>query len=400
MNPLRALVDTSGFPARWHCGSWTRLHGWVHITADALIFGAYAAIPAVIAYYTVRRRDLPFPRVAWLFATFIVSCGLTHAIDASLFWHPWYRLSALLKLATAAASWLTVLALFDVVPRALSLPGAAALNVALTREIEERRLTAEALARSNEALLAQARALARSNEALEVFALSASHELHEPLRKIVGFAALLREEKGGALDAEGRAYCDAVHDAGVRMQALVRALLALSRASADDVRLEAVDADAALQTARDELADALREVGAALHVEALGAVHGHAGQLQQVFRNLLSNAVKYRHPERSLAVRVTARRDAEGVTISLRDNGIGINDDELEEVFQPFRRLRRRSDVPGSGIGLTLCRHIIERWGGVLTARRNDGEGVTFAFTLPTPRASEPGRAPGPASAT
>lgn len=130
MNPLRLLVDTSGFPPRWRCGNWTSLHGWTHVAADALIFGAYAAIPAVIAYYTLRRRDLPFPRVAWLFVTFIVSCGVTHAVDATLFWHPWYRLWALLKVGTAVASWLTVLALVDVVPRALALPGAAALNVA------------------------------------------------------------------------------------------------------------------------------------------------------------------------------------------------------------------------------------------------------------------------------
>ncbi len=90
-------------------------------------------------------------------------------------------------------------------------------------------------------------------------------------------------------------------------------------------------------------------------------MRGHAGQLQQVFRNLLSNAVKYRHPERLLAVRVTARRDAEGVTISLRDNGIGINDDELEEVFQPFAGSVGGATCRGRGIGLTLCRHIIER---------------------------------------
>ncbi|MFO0624578.1 MAG: ATP-binding protein [Polyangiales bacterium] len=363
MNPLRLLVDTTGFPPRWHCGSWTSLHGWVHIASDALIFGAYAAIPAVIAYYTLRRRDLPFPRVAWLFVVFIVSCGVTHAIDASLFWHPWYRLSALLKMATALASWLTVYALIDVVPRALLLPGAAALNVALTREIEERRQTAEALSRTNDALRAQARALARSNEALEIFAFSASHELHEPLRKIVGFATLLREEKGDALDDEGRAYIESMHGASVRMQALVRMLLALSRVSAEEIRVAPVDADVALQRARDELDEALQAVGATIEVEPLGAVNGHATQLQQVFFNLLSNAVKYRHQERPLHVRVTARRDAETVTIAVQDNGIGIDADELEEVFQPFRRLRRRSDAPGSGVGLTLCRHIIERWG-------------------------------------
>lgn len=382
MNGILTLFDTAGFPPRWHCGSWTSLHGWVHVVADVSIFAAYVSIPAVIALYALRRKDLPFPRVAWLFALFIVSCGLSHLIEASIFWHPWYRLSALVKAITALVSWLTVASLVKVVPAALTLPGAAALNEALTREVEHRARTTRALEEANERLREQALALERSNEALEVFAFTASHDLHEPLRKIVGFSDLLRDEKAPMLDDEGRAYLQSIRDGGGRMQELLRGVLALSRASAESVSIERVDADAALRRALSDLRERVEAAGAEVECEPLGGVMGARVQLEQVFQNLLGNALKYRAVERPLRVRVSAERDAGVVTISLRDNGSGLDEGQLDEIFAPFRRFPGRSSAPGSGLGLTLCRHIIERLGGEITARRNDTEGLTILITL------------------
>ncbi|MEZ4389652.1 MAG: ATP-binding protein [Polyangiales bacterium] len=382
MNGILTLFDTAGFPPRWHCGSWTSLHGWVHIVADVSIFAAYVSIPAVIALYALRRKDLPFPRVAWLFAAFIVSCGLSHVIEASIFWHPWYRLSALMKVLTAMVSWLTVASLVRVVPAALTLPGVAALNEALTREVEQRARTARALEAANERLREQALALARSNEALEVFAFTASHDLHEPLRKIVGFSDLLADEKSEMLDDEGRAYLRSILDGGARMQELLRGVLALSRASAESVSMERVDADAALSHALSELRERFAAAGAEVEREPLGTVMGARVQLEQVFQNLLGNALKYRAADRPLRVRVSAVREADTVTISLRDNGSGIDEAKLDEIFAPFRRFPGRSSAPGSGLGLTLCRHIVERLGGSISARRNDTEGLTIVITL------------------
>lgn len=139
MNPLSKLLDTSDFPARWHCGLWTKAHGWTHIVSDVAIFGAYFAIPVAIASYVAKKRDVPFPRVFWLFAGFILSCGLGHLVEATLFWSPWYRLSAAVKVSTAVASWATVIALIQVLPTALRLPGLAKLNLELSREIETRK---------------------------------------------------------------------------------------------------------------------------------------------------------------------------------------------------------------------------------------------------------------------
>ncbi len=137
------LLNTDGFPPRWLCGVWTPAHGWTHIVSDLLIAGAYAAIPAVLAYFLIKRRDLPFPPVFVLFILFILACGITHLIDATLFWKPWYRLSAAAKAVTAVVSWATVIALIRVIPRALELPGLEQSNQALQQEIAEQRLAEE-----------------------------------------------------------------------------------------------------------------------------------------------------------------------------------------------------------------------------------------------------------------
>src|SRR6266446_5848276 len=135
---VRRLFSTDGFPPRWRCGDWSDLHGWVHVCSDIAIFGAYAAIPVALIYFVLKRKDLPFPPIFWLFGAFILACGTGHLIEATIFWHPWYRLSGAMKLMTAVVSWATVFALLRIVPKALNLPGLAKLNENLVRESEER----------------------------------------------------------------------------------------------------------------------------------------------------------------------------------------------------------------------------------------------------------------------
>ncbi|MBI2480980.1 MAG: hypothetical protein HYV60_20805 [Planctomycetia bacterium] len=155
------LTDTKGFPPRWECGSaWTPGHGWLHILADFAIFGAYAAIPIVLAYFILRRKDIPFPPVMWLFVAFIALCGLGHLIEGTLFWWPWYRLSGVIKATTAIVSWVTVIALLRIVPLALGLPGLAMLNEKLRKEVRERE-------NAELALRERANELEQMNEELE-----------------------------------------------------------------------------------------------------------------------------------------------------------------------------------------------------------------------------------------
>ncbi len=143
------LFDTSDFPSRWTCGNWTDPHGWLHIGADFAIFAAYAAIPLTIAFFVARRPDISYPRLYWLFAAFIFSCGFVHLLEAIIFWHPWYRFSGLAKAVTAVVSWVAVLALIRVLPQALHLPGIAKLNAQLLAEIEERKAAENEVHRLN-----------------------------------------------------------------------------------------------------------------------------------------------------------------------------------------------------------------------------------------------------------
>lgn len=132
------LLDTTGFPARWNCGTWPPSLGWLHIGSDIAIWGAYMAIPLILAYFVIRRRS-PLPLVTWLFIAFIASCGISHLIEAAIFWHPVYRLAGVWKLLTAAVSWGTVLALIPIVPRVLRWPSLEEVNQKLVTEVAERR---------------------------------------------------------------------------------------------------------------------------------------------------------------------------------------------------------------------------------------------------------------------
>ena len=119
---IASLFDTSGFPARWHCGRWTAALGWVHVGSDLAVFTAYLTIPLALAFVLARRRDFPFPRTTALFAAFVLSCGVGHGLEAVIFWHPVYRLAGAVKLLTAAVSWATAVVVIRGLPGALRLP--------------------------------------------------------------------------------------------------------------------------------------------------------------------------------------------------------------------------------------------------------------------------------------
>jgi PAS domain S-box-containing protein len=161
---LSHLLDPSGFPPRWECGEWTAGHGWLHVLSDLGVWSAYFAIPGLLAYFVLRRRDLPFPTVFWLFGAFILACGTTHLMEAIIFWHPLYRLAGVIKLATAVVSWVTVAALVPTIPRALALRSPDELE----REVTARKEAEGALQRANAELGRQVQALRASEEQLRL----------------------------------------------------------------------------------------------------------------------------------------------------------------------------------------------------------------------------------------
>ena len=158
---LSRLFDTSGFPPRWICGDWSAAHGWLHILSDLGVWSAYVAIPLVLGYFVLRRRDIPFRGIFWLFAAFILACGTTHLMEAIIFWWPAYRLAGVIKLFTAVVSWTTVIALVPVAPVALAMRSPNELE----REIVARKEAESALQKANALLERQSQCAARERRA-------------------------------------------------------------------------------------------------------------------------------------------------------------------------------------------------------------------------------------------
>jgi len=224
--------------------------------------------------------------------------------------------------------------------------------------------------------------LARSNAELEQFAYVASHDLQEPLRMVSSFVQLLAQRYQGKLDADADEFIGYAVDGATRMQALIRDLLAYSRVGRRGHELAPVDLEAALEQATANLRAAIADADAALTHEPLPTVLGDETQLTQLLQNLIGNAVKF-HGTQPPQIHVGARRQAESWIISVRDNGIGIDPDYADRIFLIFQRLHTRAQYDGTGIGLAMCRKIVERHGGRIWLESTPGSGSTFSFTLP-----------------
>jgi len=224
--------------------------------------------------------------------------------------------------------------------------------------------------------------LARSNAELEEFAYVASHDLQEPLRMVESYLALVQRRYQGKLDTSAEEFIAYALDGAQRMRQLIRDLLAISRVETRGRAPQRTEMGAVLAEVLQDLAETVRESGAAVTHGDLPAVMADGTQLRQVLQNLLSNAIKFRS-EAACRVSVDAERlDGEWL-VSVRDNGIGLPPQHAERIFAPFQRLHGRSEYPGTGIGLTLCRKIIERHGGRIWVESRPGEGAAFLFTLP-----------------
>jgi PAS domain S-box-containing protein len=239
------------------------------------------------------------------------------------------------------------------------------------------------LRRQEELLRRQAADLARSNAELEQFAYVASHDLQEPLRMVASFTQLLARRYTGKLDAKADEYIQYAVGGAKRMQQLITDLLALSRVGTSggdfcDVPLTDVMSDVLLN-----LGPAINDIGATVVYDSLPTVFADRGQMTQLLQNLIGNAVKFRGTE-SPRVHISAEEAGDQWTISVSDNGIGIPPEHKERVFQIFQRLHTREQYPGTGIGLAICRKIVERHGGKIWLDSAPGAGTTFHFTLRT----------------
>jgi PAS domain S-box-containing protein len=249
-------------------------------------------------------------------------------------------------------------------------------TMATITDITERKSREEELRRT-------AAELARSNEDLAQFARVVSHEVQEPLRVVSQHLETVRRRLGEGLDDETRESLIYAVDASRRMQALVRDILAYSGVGRMGSGFTQTDMEAVLGIALGDLAACIEETGASIQHDRLPTVAADSLLMSQVMRNLLSNAVKFCAKGKAPVIHVGAQREAREWTFRVRDNGIGIAPEDTERVFTMFNRLHPRQEYPGTGIGLALCKKIVEYHGGRIWVESRTGGGSTFFFTIP-----------------
>ncbi|MGI8962830.1 MAG: PAS domain-containing sensor histidine kinase [Bryobacteraceae bacterium] len=231
--------------------------------------------------------------------------------------------------------------------------------------------------------------LIESNSALEQFAFAASHDLQEPLRTIGSYAELIVRVHGGELNQEGSEWLDFIVKAVERMNVLIRDLLLYARVGVEKETAVSISLDQDVESATSQLARAIEESGAAVTHDPLPTVMAERSQITRLFLNLIGNAIKYRSPDRPPQIHISARPDEKYWIISVEDNGVGFEQQYAEAIFSPFKRLHGR-EYPGSGVGLAICRRIVERYGGRIWAESTVGRGSVFYLKLPQGAGDEP----------
>jgi len=223
--------------------------------------------------------------------------------------------------------------------------------------------------------------LARSNQELEQFAYVASHDLREPLRKIKSYTDLLVKRYQGQLDEKADKYIAYITDGAVRMQTLITDLLTYSRVGRGEISLEPTDLGAVLNRTLSDLSNVIRESNALITTDPLPTVKANPTQMGQLLQNLIANAIKF-HGQQLPHVQIRAVLHDQLWTICVQDNGIGIEPQYAERIFVIFQRLHTKDEYPGTGIGLAVCKKIVERHGGQIWVESELGRGTTFCFTL------------------
>jgi signal transduction histidine kinase len=394
LNFFSSLFGTDFMP-HGMCYFWRPGMLWLHTVSDGMIAAAYFIIPVLLVELVRKRKHLAFGWMFWMFAAFILLCGATHVLNIVTIWKPVYRFEGLVKLATGIISLATAAALFRMIPVVLSLPmpqEMAAVNRALAQQIAINRKSEERLRLLNSELevrvAERTAALERSNQDLAQFAYIASHDLQEPLRMVSTYTELIQKRYGPQLNEEARAFMKYAADGSRRMQELIGDLLTYAQIERETIPFRATSAGRAVERALESLRLAIDQQDARIQVDPLPLVHGDEGQLAQVFQNLISNSLKYRSRQ-SPEVHIWAAPAGKSSEwkFYVKDNGVGFDIRFKDRLFNMFQRLETKQ--PGTGIGLALCKKIIQYHGGQIDVESAPGAGTTFFFTLPATKAME-----------
>jgi signal transduction histidine kinase len=356
--------------------------GWLHISSDLATWAAYTAIPLVLGYFVLRRHDVVFPGVFWIFGVFILACGLGHLVEAAIFWWPAYGLAGGVKLLTAVVSWVAVVALVKITPAALALPGLSQLNQALEKEVQERKQAGEQTRLANQQLAQANQELSRQREELEDLVSIVAHDLKRPVLALDGLLHLVRDTPAGnsgqteGLLSKTSLECE-------RMKRLLEDVSSVSAAARREVAVEQVDLRPWFEdlTAPFLQKAAARGVGVNCVCED-GRVKVARAAAEETCTNLLENALNYGCSNPDPRIEICCRLTQDALEISVSDNGMGIDPRNHRKVFEPFRRLAPEM-AAGSGIGLVSARRLVNRHGGTISLQSDVGQGATFLVRLP-----------------
>jgi signal transduction histidine kinase len=226
--------------------------------------------------------------------------------------------------------------------------------------------------------------LKRSNQDLQDFASIASHDLQEPLRKVIMFGSRLNTQFSGEMDAKALGYLERMSDAASRMQSLINELLLFSRVGSKAEPFKATNLEKTVHEVLSDLEGRLNRSQAKIIIEGLPTVEADEVQMRQLFQNLISNALKFHKKDTPPVVSIKGKVNDSGVCeIEVCDNGIGFDEQYAARIFKPFERLHGRSEYEGTGMGLAICRKIVKRHGGEITVKSRPNEGCEFSVTLP-----------------
>ncbi len=237
--------------------------------------------------------------------------------------------------------------------------------------------------RAEERLKQLAEKLSTSNKDLEQFAYVASHDLQEPLRMVASYIQLLQKRYKDKLDSQADEFIRYAVDGVVRMKTLINDLLVFSRVNTQEFHPEPVDTNEVIKQVTDNLKASIDESGAKINLENLPVVNANKLQLSQLFQNLISNAIKFRG-DKAPVINISAKEVSNEWLFTVSDNGIGIDKEFSDKIFVIFQRLHNYNEYPGTGIGLAVCKKIVEKLGGHIWVESEPGNGSTFYFTIPS----------------
>ena len=360
------LLDPAGLTPHGFCLLWQPELIWLYALSDVAIGLSYFTIPAALVVFLRRRTDVQLRPVAWLFAAFILLCGIGHWLNLLTLWVPAYGLEGMVKAATALVSVGTAVALWVLLPQALTVPSPGQLRDANAALAERQHYAAE---------------VDRANANLQQFTYLASHDLKAPLRAVANLAEWIAEDVEEAAGVEVRENLRLMRQRVRRLDTLLDGLLAYSRVGHGKAAVEEVALDRLVAEVTELLAP---PAGFSVRTEGKPLVlHSPRAPLAHVLQNLIANAIRH-HDRPAGTIVVSARVQGEMVEIRVADDGPGIAPQHQQRIFQIFQTLKSADEGASSGVGLSIVQKTVDGAGGrVWVESAPPARGTVFAFTWP-----------------